>query len=46
MTKKERKLNKVRAYVKDKMRLFKAGKSERSKAIIEVLTNIKYILDS
>lgn len=39
------KLAEVKKYVKDKMRLFGTSKDIRGKAIIEVLTNIKYILN-
>lgn len=37
--------NCLAAYIKDKTRLFGNGKSERSKVVIEVLQNIKYMLD-
>ena len=40
-----KKLNDVKAYVKEKMKLFGNSKDIRGKAFIECLTNIKYILD-
>ena len=41
----ETKFQEIKNYVKDKVRLFKNSKDERGKAIMEVLTNIKLILD-
>ena len=44
--KKELKIfSRVKAYVKDKTQLFEHGNSERSKAIMEVLTSIRYIIE-
>ncbi len=43
--KKIARLARIEEYVKDKTRLFKNGESERSKAITEILTNLKYIID-
>ena len=38
-------LEDIRYYVKDKTRLFGKGKGTREKAIVEVLINIRYILE-
>lgn len=39
------KLNEIENYIKDKMRLFGNSEDVIGKAIMEVLTNIKFILD-